>query len=408
MPSVAATDINCWVPNSFPIASTGEGVLSGKTVAVKDLVDYAGHKVSFGLARWRDTHEASKETASILNQLLEAGGSIAGFAKLDQLAYSLVGNVCEGTPPLNSLYPDRFTGGSSSGPAAAVAAGLADIGLGTDTAGSIRVPAASCGLFGLRPTHGAISVSGVRPLAPSFDVVGVLTANPTLIGPAFSVLSSAPVPTGNDVQEVRVPTRASAALVGDDTVDSMYSIADALSAVYECRIIQCDLSEFINPDIGDLFARLQGREIWSEHSQWISENKGYLADDVRARLERAERLSMSSDEKKAEDKAARERYRKDFQRFYSASSILVLPVLTDLAPLRTSSADELLEFRTKSFQLTAPSSFTGCPQLVVPVRNESASKVIGVGLLGQHDNEATLLRAAALLTGVKDLLASRV
>ena len=399
-----ASDINCWIPNSFPIASTGEGVLSGKTVAVKDLVDYAGHKVSFGLARWRDTHEASRETAPILTQLLEAGGSIAGFTKLDQLAYSLIGNVCEGTPPLNSLYPDRFTGGSSSGPAAAVAAGLADIGLGTDTAGSIRVPAASCGIFGLRPTHGSISVSGVRPWAPSFDVVGVLTTNPTLIGPALSVLSSALVPTGNDVQEVRVPTRTSVSLVGDDTVDSMYSIADALSAVYECRVIQCDLSAFINPDIGDLFARLQGREIWSEHSQWISENKSYLADDVRTRLERAERLSMSSDEEKVEDKAARERYRKDFQRFYSASSILVLPVLTDLAPLRTSSADELLEFRTKSFQLTAPSSFTGCPQLVVPVRNESASKVIGVGLLGQQNNEATLLRAATLLTGVKDLL----
>ena len=407
MPSTAS-DINCWVPNSFPIASTGEGVLSGKTVAVKDLVDYAGHKVSFGLARWRDTHEASKETAPILTQLLEAGGSIAGFTKLDQLAYSLIGNVCEGTPPLNSLYPDRFTGGSSSGSAAAVAAGLADIGLGTDTAGSIRVPAASCGLFGLRPTHGAISVSGVRPWAPSFDVIGILTTNPTLIGPAFSVLSSAPVPTRNDVQEVRVPTRASVSLVGDDTVDSMYFIADALSAVYECRVIRCDLSEFINPDIGDLFARLQGREIWSEHSQWISENKSYLADDVRTRLERAERLSMSSDEEKAEDKAAREKYRKNFQGFYNASSILVLPVLTDLAPLRTSSADELLEFRTKSFQLTAPSSFTGCPQLVVPVRNESASKVIGVGLLGQHNNEATLLRAATLLTGVKDLLASQV
>jgi amidase len=407
MPSTAS-DINCWVPNSFPIASTGEGVLSGKTVAVKDLVDYAGHKVSFGFARWRDTHKASRETAPILTQLLAAGSSIAGFTKLDQLAYSLIGNVCEGTPPLSSLYPDRFTGGSSSGPAAAVAAGLADIGLGTDTAGSIRVPAASCGLFGLRPTHGAVSVSGVRPLAPSFDVVGVLTTNPTLIGSAFSVLSGSPVPTGNDVQEVRVPTRASVPLVGDDAVDSVYSIADALSVVYECRVIKYDLSEFINPDIGDLFARLQGREIWSEHSQWISENKSYLADDVQTRLERAERLSMSSDEEKAEDKAAREKYRKDFQEFYNASSILVLPVLTDLAPLRTSSADELLEFRTKSFQLTAPSSFTGCPQLVVPVRNESASKVIGVGLLGQHNNEATLLRAATLLTGVKDLLASEI
>src|SRR5262249_31120009 len=196
-----------------------------------------------------------------------------------------------------------------------------------------------------RPTHGAISVSGVRPWAPSFDVVGVLTTNPSLIGPAFNTLSSAPVPTGNDVQEVRVPTRASVSMVDDDTVDSMYAIADALSAVYGCRVIQCDLSEFINPDIGDLFARLQGREIWSEHSQWISENKSYLADDVRARLERAERLSMSSDEEKAKDKAAREKYRKDFQGLYNASSILVLPVLTGLAPLRTSSADELLEFR---------------------------------------------------------------
>lgn len=405
MPSTAS-DLNCWVPNSFPIASTGEGVLSGKTVAVKDLVDYPGHRVSFGLAQWRDTHEASRDIAPILTQLLAAGGSIAGFTKLDQLAYSLIGNVCEGTPPLNSLYPHRFTGGSSSGPAAAVAAGLADIGLGTDTAGSIRVPAASCGLFGLRPTHGAINVSGVRPLAPSFDVVGILTTNPTLIGPAFSILSSVPVPTGNDVQEVRVPTRASVSLAGDDTVDSMYAIADALGTVYQCRVTQCDLSEFINADIGDLFARLQGREIWSEHSQWISENKGYLADDVRTRLERAERLSMSSDEEKAADKAVREKYRIDFQRFYSASSVLVLPVLTDLAPLRTSSADELLKFRTKSFQLTAPSSLTGCPQLVVPVRNESAGKVIGIGLLGQHDNEATLLRAATLLTGVKDLLAS--
>src|SRR5215471_10097961 len=194
MPSTAS-DIDCWVPNSFPIAPTGEGVLSGKTVAVKDLADYTGHKVSFGLARWRDTHEASKETAPILTQLLEAGGSIAGFTKMDQLAYSLIGNVCEGTPPLNSLYPDRFTGGSSSGPAAAVAAGLVDIGRGTDTAGAIRVPAAACELFGLRPHHGAIRVSGVRSLPPSLDAVGVLTTNPTLLGSAFSVLSSAPVPT---------------------------------------------------------------------------------------------------------------------------------------------------------------------------------------------------------------------
>ena len=154
MPS-SETDINCWVPNSYPIAPTGEGVLSGKTIAVKDLIDYAGHKVSFGLPRWRETHEVSKYTAPVLSRLLQAGGSIIGFAKLDQLAYSLIGNVGEGTPPLNSLYPERFAGGSSSGPAAAVGAGLVHVGLGTDTAAQLEY----------RRPHVGFSDSG-QPMGP--------------------------------------------------------------------------------------------------------------------------------------------------------------------------------------------------------------------------------------------------
>ena len=136
------------------------------------MIAIEGHVASFGLARWRDTHGPDTLTAPVVEALLAAGASVTGLAKLDQLAWSVVGNAGEGTAPRNPLYPDRFTGGSSSGPAAAVAAGLADVGIGTDTGGSIRVPAAACGLFGLRTTHGLISGAGVLPLALSFDVVG--------------------------------------------------------------------------------------------------------------------------------------------------------------------------------------------------------------------------------------------
>ena len=117
------------------------------TVAVKDMLGIAGHVSSFGHPRWRATHPPTAETAPAVSRCWRRARPRPGLAKLDQLAYSLIGNAGEGIAPLNSRYPGRFTGGWLSGPAAAVAAGLKGLGLGTDTAGSIRVPAASCGLF---------------------------------------------------------------------------------------------------------------------------------------------------------------------------------------------------------------------------------------------------------------------
>src|ERR1700722_14556111 len=179
----------CWVPDSVSLQATGHGPLDGVTVAVKDMISVEGHVSSFGHPRWRATHSPRADNAPVLCGLLAAGASVAGLAKLDQLAYSLIGNAGEGVAPPNSRYPSRFTGGSSSGPAAAVAAGLAGLGLGTDTAGSVRVPAASCGLFGFRPSHGLVCARGVLPLAPSFDVVGILARSAGMLGPVLEVLA---------------------------------------------------------------------------------------------------------------------------------------------------------------------------------------------------------------------------
>ena len=151
----------CWVPDSVSLRATGRGPLDGVTVAVKDMIAVAGHVSSFGHPRWRATHSPGDENAPVLCGLLAAGASVAGLAKLDQLAYSLIGNAGEGLAPLNSRYPGRFTGGSSSGPAAAVAAGLAEAGLGTTPPARSGSPPrlAGCSASGRRTAWSVPAVS---------------------------------------------------------------------------------------------------------------------------------------------------------------------------------------------------------------------------------------------------------
>ena len=162
--------------------------LSGLRLAVKDLFHMAGLPTSAGNPTWLATHPIPTKTASSVAALLNAGANFCGKTMTDELAYSLNGqNIHYGTPS-NPVTPDRLPGGSSSGSAVAVASGLADIGLGTDTGGSIRVPASYNGLFGLRPTHGVIPSDNMVALAPSFDTVGWLTKDLTTLAKIASIL----------------------------------------------------------------------------------------------------------------------------------------------------------------------------------------------------------------------------
>src|SRR5947199_6802555 len=151
---------------TFELPPTGSGMLDGLCFAVKDLIDVAGWKTGCGNPTWRDSHPPAMAHAVCVEQLLRAGARCVGKTICDELAFSLLGeNHFYGTP-LNARAPDRVPGGSSSGSASAVAAGLCDTALGTDTGGSVRVPASFCGLYGIRPTHGRIDMSGVMPQAP--------------------------------------------------------------------------------------------------------------------------------------------------------------------------------------------------------------------------------------------------
>jgi amidase len=389
--------IHCWVPDSVDLPATGRGSLDGAAVAVKDMFGIAGHVSSFGHPRGRATHSPSQDTAPAVSRLLAAGAAMAGLAKLDQLAYSLIGNAGEGTAPLNSQYPSRFTGGSSSGPAAAVTAGLADIGLGTDTAGSIRIPSAACGLFGLRPSHGLVSARGVLPLAPSFDVVAILARRAAWLGPVLEVLASSVVARPPATPRTVYVPAGDLAGVSPGLAAAVQATASAIAGVWGCGVSERSLSAVVNDEVADLFARIQGREVWRVHGSWLAGNSQYLADDVRARVQRAEALSRRDDPRRHDDERAWRGYAPRLDELLPPDSVAVLPVTPGLPPLRTAGPEELLAFRAGAFRFTAPASLTGRPELVIPVHHRSSGQRFGVGVLGPVLGDFTLARLAGLL-----------
>lgn len=395
--TVTRDDFDSLVPTTRSIAGSGVGPLAGLTFAAKDLFDIDGHVSSFGHPTWRDSHVASSSTSPTISRTLAAGASLVGIAKMDQLAYSLIGNVGEGAPPRNAIDETLFCGGSSSGSAAAVAGGLADFAFGTDTAGSIRVPAAACGLNSLRPTHGAIDPEGVIPLAPSFDVVGILGRRASVIASVLRVVAPT-LTSSRPVEAVRIATDIFET-VDPETARLGRVVAQRVAEVTGGDLDDLEFGRFTSPDVGDLFARLQGREIWSTHAAWIEAHRLELAPDVRGRLDRCKTLWQDSPLSKTEDREERLRYRQEFSRFVPPGTVVVVPVMPEHGPKRSWDDETLIGFRAGCFRLTAPSSFTGAPQAVLSVTSTDQDRSIGIGLLTAPGDDRLLLDLMTAVSG---------
>ncbi len=388
------TDLACFTPISAERPPTGTGDLNGVRVAIKDLIAIGGHTSSFGHQRWRETHEPAAVDAPLVSQLRAVGAAVVGTTKMDQLAYSLIGNVGEGEPPKNVFDPDAFCGGSSSGSASAVAGGLADLGVGTDTAGSIRVPAAACGLYGLRPTHGRIDTAGVEALAPSFDVVGLLTRDAGLLGAALAVLAEPHTPPSLPTRIV-LPSDIWASQGADERAAAQ-AMGDRIGTELGVEIVDAPFERFVDAGAGKLFARLQSREVWHEHSQWVSDNAEVLAADVLTRLRSCESLAADTPEVRQRDRDAHDVYVEDLRRTVPAGTAVLVPVRPRRGPMLSSADRDLLDFRRDAFRLTAPSTLGGLPQLVVPVIHES--RYSAIGLIGARDHDDGLIAVATALS----------
>src|SRR5437868_12332507 len=194
--SSGSDDIGAFVPGErFRITGRAGGPLSGLTFAAKDLFDVAGHPTGGGNPDWARSHPIPTRHAWAVQRLLDAGVTLVGKTVTDEVSLGILGeNPFDGTP-LNPKAPDRVPGGSSSGSASAVAQGLCDTALGTDTGGSVRVPASFCGLHGIRPTHGRLDLTGMMRQAPGSDTTGWFARDAATFARVSEVLLGAAIPS---------------------------------------------------------------------------------------------------------------------------------------------------------------------------------------------------------------------
>jgi amidase len=364
----------------------GSGRLSGLNFAVKDLFDVAGALTTYGNPDWASTHPPAAATAPVITSLRQAGARLVGKTKTVELAYGLTGeNVWQGTP-INPRAPDRFPGGSSCGSAAAVAAGLVDFALGSDTGGSVRIPASYCGLFGIRPSHGAISLAGTCPLAPSFDTCGWFSRTASLLMGVGDVL----LPGG------RQPVDGPLLRVEEAWVNASPAVAEALRPRLErleqlrgravgIRIAPEGIDSFF-----DHFRTVQAEEAWASLGNWIETVKPRLGPGIRERFAAARATGPAI---AGPGRAFRRVLQGRVRPLLAGGAVLVFPTSPCPAPLLTAGQAEQDAVRAATIGVTAIAGFCGLPEVTLPAGAVNGVPV-GLSLVGGPGLDRGLLAFA--------------
>lgn len=373
--------LNAYVREHYRVQPVCSGELDGLTFAVKDVFDLEGHTNTAGNPSWKKTHSPARSHAPAIRRLLEAGAALRGITHTDELMYSLNGDNWHYGTPLNPAAPDCLPGGSSSGSASAVAAGLADFALGTDTGGSVRIPSAYCGLYGIRPTHGAVSAEGVIPLAGSFDTVGWMARDPVIL---------------RKVGEVLLHGACGGEEAGIGPIFAPRELwASAEEEVRMCLQPLADMHkpewiELASGDLGswaDTFRLLQGYEIRRTHGGWIDRVKPRFGPDIGARMEWTRTVGREEYEKHL---GHREAVRSFLEKLLEGGGVLLFPTAPCPAPRIGLGAERMDRIRALLLRHTCAAGLAGLPQVTVPVRGPEG-RPVGLSLAAAPRRDRELL-----------------
>ncbi len=384
-------DIHAFVPGTeVHIAGAPDGPPAGLTFAAKDLFDVAGYPTGGGNLDWAAYNPAPTRHAWAVQTLLDAGASLIGKTITDEVSLGILGeNPFDGTP-LNSAVPDRVPGGSSSGSAAAVAAGLADTAIGTDTGGSVRVPASFCGLYGMRPTHGRLDLRGMLPQAPSSDTTGWFARDAETFARVSAVMLEEPIPT-------TLPDRLVVAVdafgfAGEAVQTALAPLMHQLAALIGQR--RDDVLAPMGLSIwGRAQRSLQPYEAWLTFKDWIDARNPRLAFNV------ARGLLIGSMIPEADRQWAslmRQEARARVTYLVPPGTILAMPTTPFPAPKRGLPLSEQSPLRERILCLCAHGGLTGVPQVSIPGATVDGAP-IGLSLVGGHGTDATLVAVAQAL-----------
>jgi len=363
------------------------GPLAGLTLAVKDIYDIAGQKTGGGNPHKLAEAPIAEKTAPALQKLLDAGARFVGRTQTDELTFSLMGQNAHFPEPVNPAAPDRVTGGSSSGSAAAVGGGLVDIALGSDTGGSIRGPASFCGLIGLRTTHGAISLAGAMPLAPSLDTFGWFAKDAETYAKVGEVLLNG-VPAMNAPRLMRMDM-LDALLLGkpewDEYQRMLTVIAEVLGAPKTVAAPTLPIDELYWA-----FRRVQAYEAWAVHGPFITSGDRQLGPGVRERFEFGSTLGC---EVATAETKKRQAFRDEFGALLGEDGLLVLPTMPGAAPLKSAPFDDIQDYRERALRLLCLSGLSGFPQITLPLGSVDGAP-FGISFIGPTGSDKALIGLA--------------
>ena len=368
------------------------GPLLGLTFAVKDIYDVAGHRTGFGSPDWLRTHGPATRTAPVVQRLLDAGAHLVGKTNTDELTWSLTGENAHYGAPGNVNAPERITGGSSSGSASAVAAGVVDFAVGSDTGGSVRLPASFCGILGMRPTYGRIPLDGVCPLAPSFDTCGWFACDAGVFERVGRTLlrddTPAPPPARLLIAQDALD------VVGEMVADALRSALDKVAALVgtleSVTVGDEPLARWM-----DYFRFLQGAEAWTCHGQWITSEKPALGPGVKERFAWAPTVGL---EDITRARARREEIARRMAEMLGGRAVLALPSAPGIALLRNSPPKVLDDLRARALPILCVAGLARLPQLSLPLAKLDGCP-LGLSLIAARGNDTLLLELAGRLMG---------
>ncbi|CAN7224555.1 amidase [Variovorax paradoxus] len=376
-----------------PVPHAPTGPLADLRFAAKDLFDVAGYPTGGGSPIVLAMSGIKTRTAPTVQKLLDAGARFAGKTVTDELAFSMNGNNAHFGAPINGAAKDRITGGSSSGSASAVSSGLCDFALGTDTGGSVRAPANHCGLYGLRPTHGRVSLEGALDLAPSLDTCGWFARDIGTFARVADVLlgaDTAALPARvrllrpEDVWSLAVPAAADA-------------LADAAARVQ--RVLGDAAGIEVALDSFDAmywnFRYVQSHEAWLTDGPLIERYAPPLGPGV------AERFAWSrgvTDAQIVAGRAFRTSFRSHLAKLLGSDGVLLMPTMPDIAPLRSEGEAGLEDYRNRAIRMLCIAGLAGFPQLSMPLAQRHGAP-LGISLLGPAGSDRALIGLAERIAG---------
>lgn len=384
-------EIGAFVPGPrVHIDGRSGGPLSGLTFAAKDLFDVAGHPTGGGNPDWAKFNPVPTKHSWAVQRLLDAGATLIGKTITDEVSLGIVGeNAFYGTP-VNVRAPGRVPGGSSSGSAAAVAAGICDTAIGTDTGGSVRVPASFCGLYGIRPTHGRIDTAGMMPQAPTSDTTGWFARDAATFARVSSVMLGEAIPSS---LPARLVVAADAFAFADPEIgDALKPLVARLAAL----IGEVREEAMAPPGLvawGRTQRTLQPAEAWLTFREWIECSNPRLAYNVARNLYAG---SQIPENERQWANLVRAEARGRMRHLLPAGTILCLPTTPFPAPRRGEKLSAASLQRDRILCLCAHGGLTGVPQLSIPGATVDGLP-IGLSIIGARGSDAALVGVAQAL-----------